>query len=305
VNVLAPPRSPPSDDRQDLDPLDALIEEARRRARRRRRRNGAAALLVVAAGVAAFIGFGRGGAGGNESAALARAPGMRAPRQTALAAGGVLVTLRGYVAAARTLHPAGGPVHYRESGRFTVVWRIPSNALTGDRTFRSISASVRGRTSAIFDNAPARSCRGTLSVRRGAFLLRVVRGDNDPYLSAAPISFDASPSPIATATSGTCARGMLAGRWRLTALRGRQHPPFSVAAKRRAQEWWVYNHPGGSFYGKNFIPTPKGGASDGWIADWGPAGSFRWLAVFRVHRFARLAHREATYTGGGRRESRT
>jgi hypothetical protein len=212
--------------------------------------------------------------------------------------------MSGYVVAARTLHSIGGPVHYREKGRFTIVWRIPSPALTGGHILRSISARVIGTTSAIFDNAPARSCRGTLTVRRRAFMLRVVRADG-PYLSAAPITFDASPGPIATATSATCARGMLAGRWRLTVPRSRQHAPYSVVAKRRAQEWWVYNHPGGSFYGKNFTPTPKGGASDGWIADWGPAGSFRWLAVFRVHRFARLAHHPTIDPGGGRRESGT
>jgi hypothetical protein len=287
VTVTAPPRPPVTEDRPDQEALAALIEEARRRARRRRRRNGAAALLVVGAGVAAFVGLANRGGGGARTVAPARIRGeQRRIEGGGARTGGVLVTMRGDVIAARTLHAVGGPVHYREAGRFRVAWRIPAGALTGDRSFQSSSAVVSGTTSAIFDDAPAKSCRGTLTVRRQPFLLRVVHGRYDGYLAAAPIGFDSSPSPIATATSATCSRGLLAGRWRTTLPGSRGHAPYGAADKRRTHDWWVYNHPGGSFYGKNFTPTPKGGDSEGWIQGWGPAGSFRWLAVFRVRPLA-------------------
>ena len=114
MSVIAPPRPPGVDDRPDLEALDALIEEARRRARRRRLRNGRAGVLVAAAGVAAFIGF-VGGLGGSTATVVHdRMPGLQGPT----IGGDVLVTMRGFVVAARTLHSAAGPVHYREAGRF-------------------------------------------------------------------------------------------------------------------------------------------------------------------------------------------
>jgi hypothetical protein len=306
VPVTVPPRSTDSQDDRDLAQrvadLEALVEEARRRARRRRQRNGLAGALVVAAGVGAFIGFGGGGSA-TGTVAHARTPGAGSRTRTVgVATGGnLLVTMRGYVIAARTLHLAGGPVHYREAGRFSVAWRVPAVALMKrGRTFRSVSATVSGTTSATFDNAPAKSCQGTLTVRRSPFLLRIRRGLYDAYLGSAPIGFDAAPSPIASASSATCQRGLLAGHWRLTLPRSKRIVPYPFVDKQRTQAWWAYNHPGGSFYGPNFTPTPKGGASNGWIAGWGPAGSFRWLAVFRVHRLAtgapRLSYRQVLQT---------
>jgi len=280
--VIAPPRPPGVDDRPDLEALDALIEEARRRARRRRLRNGGAGVLVAAAGVAAFIGFGGGLGGSTATVVHDRMPGLQGPT----IGGDVLVTMRGFVVAARTLHSAAGPVHYREAGRFNVDWRIPGSELAKrGGTYRSSSASVTGTTSASFDSAPAKSCRGTLTVRRRPFLLRVVHGSYDAYLGSAPVGFDASPNPVATAGSATCAAGMLAGHWRLTPPRSKRVPRSSVVSRKR----WVYNHPGGAFYGARFTPVPKGGDSEGWIAGWGPAGSFRWLAVFSVRRLTASA----------------
>jgi hypothetical protein len=289
VPVTVTPRPTDTQDDRDLArrvaDLEALIEEARRRARRRRLRNGGAGALIAAAGVAALIGFGGRSGGAAGTAAHARTLRNRAGTAAASTVGGVLVTMRGYVIAARTLNSAGGPVHYRIAGRFSVAWRVPAPDLTQrGRTLRSTSASVTGTTSAVFDNAPARSCRGTLTVRRRPFLLRIEHGAYDAYLAAAPIGFEASPSPIATATSASCARGMFAGRWRLTVPQSKRASAYLILDRRRVQDWWVYNHPGGAFYGPSFTPVPKGGASEGWIAGWGPAGSFRWLAVFRVHR---------------------
>ena len=191
--------------------------------------------------------------------------------------------MRGHVRASRTLHEVGGPAHYRVNATFRVVWRVPSSALQKGRTFRSASAVVIGTTSAIFDNSPARSCRGAIKVKRAPFVLRVAHSGYDPFaasITASDIGLIASPSPIATATSPTCARGLFAAHWR--------HAPGRYALVRR-REWWVYNHPGFGFYGKDFTPLPKGGDSDGWIAGWGPAGSFAWLAVLSLHRTAPTA----------------
>jgi len=195
------------------------------------------------------------------------------PARTALAM--VVVTLRGHVVATRTLHRAGGAVHYREAGSFRVVWRIPPSGLQSGRTYPSSSATVLGTTRATYDGAPGRSCAGTLSVQRKRFLLRV-RSGYDPLfasLTSSTVDVGMSPNPIATATSATCSRGLLAGRWRL------------VSNKRR-REWWVYNHPGGGFYGNGFTPLPKGGNSEGWRASWGSGGSFTWLGVFSIRRLA-------------------
>ena len=67
----APPRPP------DVDPLEALIKEARRRARRRRALYGVSGLLAAGALVAGFYGFG-GGGGFHAQASGPRAAG-RAP----------------------------------------------------------------------------------------------------------------------------------------------------------------------------------------------------------------------------------
>jgi hypothetical protein len=284
VTVAAPPR-PPSDDLDAPEVLDALIEEARRRARKRRRRNAAAAALLALAGAAALVGFTR--SGGNRAGTTA-AP--ETPRAASPAGPGgiVVVTMRGYVRATRTLHSRGGPASYREAGRFRVVWRVPIASLRRGRTFRSTSAIVTGTTSALFADSPARSCSGTLTPRRAPFLLRVVHTGPDPLVASvtsSDIGLSASPSPIATAVSPTCARGLFAGRWRLTPPPAESSPP-SRPSSRRLQNWWVYNHPGAGFYGKSFTPLPKGGNSDGWIQGWGPAGSFAWVAVFTVRRAA-------------------
>jgi hypothetical protein len=260
VTVSAPPRRPTYDP-PDLGELDALIEEARRHARRRRQRTGAAAAVVLTAGLAASIGFAQRGGG------AASAPRPPAASGTAAALRTVVVTMHGYVRAVRILHGTNGPARYREAARFTVVWRLPASALVGDHTFRSSSAKVTGTTSALFARAPGRSCHGTLAAGAGSFLLRVTHGAYDAYLAAAPIGFTASPSPVATAMSASCSRGQFAARWH-----------------GRTRQWWVYNHPGGAFYGRNFTPVPKGGDGEGWIQGWGPAGSFRWLALFGVRR---------------------
>jgi hypothetical protein len=183
VTVAAPPRPPSSDDLQDRRALEALIEEARRRARRRRRRNGAVVVLITAAGAATLIGLGHRGSGG--TAASSGPAGSHSP-VSAAAGRFVVITMRGHVLATRTLHPAGGSVHYSEAGRFRVVWQVPASALRLGRSFRSTSATVTGTTSAIFDNSPARSCRGTLTVRRKPFELRVVHTGYDPLVSFAP-----------------------------------------------------------------------------------------------------------------------
>jgi photosystem II stability/assembly factor-like uncharacterized protein len=61
VSVVAPPRPPRSDDRSEVEALEALIEEARRRARLRRRRCAAAALVGAATALLAYFGFNHGG----------------------------------------------------------------------------------------------------------------------------------------------------------------------------------------------------------------------------------------------------
>jgi len=106
-----------------------------------------------------FIGFAErvgGGTGATQPTQASGGPGRADPTGT------VLVTMRGYVRAIRTLHSVGGPTHYREVGRFQVAWRIPAGRLIAGHTFRSISATVKGTTSAISDGAPGESCRGRL-----------------------------------------------------------------------------------------------------------------------------------------------
>jgi hypothetical protein len=286
VTVTAPPRPPADDELADREALDALIEEARRRARRRRRRLGAAALLALAAGGAALVGLGDRASSGPGTAAPERAPGAAAG-----ARGLVVVMLRGYVEATRTLHSSGGPVHYRESGRFRVVWRLPAAAFDSERAFASTSAIVTGTTSATYDNARARSCHGTLAVRPQPFLLRIHTGHDAlfAWLTPTTTGVATSPNPIASATSAACTPGLLAGRWRLSVPGDQVRPPFRGMTRARRQAWWVYNHPGGGFYGTNFTPLPKGGAGEGWTQGWGTAGSFKWLAVFSIHRT--LSHR--------------
>jgi hypothetical protein len=215
--------------------------------------------LSVAAAAAASVALGSTAAGGVEAHSAGAPVAM------------VVVTLRGHVVATRTLHRTGGPVHYREAGRFEVSWRVPASGLRSGGTYPSSSAIVIGSTSATYDGARSRSCVGTLTVQRKRFLLRVRTG-HDPlfaYLTPSTTGVRTSPNPIATATSTTCSEGLLAGSWRL------------VSTKRR-QDWWVYNHPGGGFYGNSFTPLPKGGAGDGWTLAWGSAGSFTWLGVFSI-----------------------
>ena len=285
MTVSAPPR-PPVPDRDGAGIFDALIEEARRRARRRRR-NAAAAVLVAAASVAAFVGFGQKGGGRSGPTASAGPPAGQNRREIAKGGSLVVVTMRGYVDASRTLHAAGALVRYREAARFRVVWRVPLSSLQRGRSFRSTFALVTGTTSATFGSDPARSCRGTLTVRRTPFALSVVHTGYDPLASSfasSDIGLRASPNPIATATSTSCARGLLAGRWKLASSRGKHGARPGIVAAKRRQQWWIYNHPAGGFYGSPFTPLPKGGDSEGWIQGWGPAGSFTWLAHFSIRR---------------------
>lgn len=72
MSVAAPPRPPAPTEDDHLDPLDALIEEARRRARRRRALSAVAALLLVAAG-GAYAGLNRDGGDAAAPAAPAAA----------------------------------------------------------------------------------------------------------------------------------------------------------------------------------------------------------------------------------------
>jgi hypothetical protein len=250
-----------------------------------------AAVLAVAAAAAALIGFGQRGNHGPGAAAPPRVPGVRGQLNASAAGGGlVVVTMRGHVTAARTVHSSGGPAHYRETATFRVVWRLPASAFRSGRTFASASAIVTGTTSATFDNAPAKSCHGTLTVRRQRFRLHVRRGYDPLFasLTSSTTGVSTSPNPIATAVSAACPRGLFAGRWRLTAQRSA--PWSKVVSAQRRRDWWVYNHPGGGFYGRNFTPLPKGGDGEGWSQGWGPAGSFTWLALFTITRTRRTTH---------------
>jgi hypothetical protein len=99
LSVIAPPVPPKATDEPGLDPLDALIEEARRRARRRRRYGACALLLALAAGAGAF-GFGRSGDGGGSGRLAAKpAPpsggGIQPVRVPIRAANGALTILGG------------------------------------------------------------------------------------------------------------------------------------------------------------------------------------------------------------------
>jgi len=94
--LTSPPSLPDSEDRNDADALEALIEEARRRARRRRRGYGALALVLAAAGLLGFSildsggGTGTAEGGGGVSAQITDgrwrpAPGLEGGTITALA----------------------------------------------------------------------------------------------------------------------------------------------------------------------------------------------------------------------------
>src|SRR5262249_41067925 len=171
-------------------------------------------------------------------------------------------------------HSTKGPVTYRESGRFRVVWRVPVSALTTGRRFLSSTATVVGTTSVSYDNSAQRGCRGILVPRHEPFVLRVISS------SASSVGLIASPSPIATATSLGCAQGLRAARWRLTV--SSTHPPYRSSSQTRRTMWWVYNHPGFGFHGTDFTPIPKGGVSGGGGGGGGPAGAFNWLAVVSI-----------------------
>lgn len=58
----------------------------------------------------------------------------------------------------------------------------------------------------------------------------------------------------------------------------------SSTSRARRTKWWLYNHPGGGFYGENFTPLPKGGDSEGWEPGSRPDPSLAWLAVFSIDR---------------------
>jgi photosystem II stability/assembly factor-like uncharacterized protein len=73
MSVLTPQQPPRSDDRTDVEALEALIEEARRRARRRRRWYAFCTLVAAAAALLGYFGFDHGG-GGTGSQARAERP---------------------------------------------------------------------------------------------------------------------------------------------------------------------------------------------------------------------------------------
>lgn len=110
MTVVAPPELPrvPREDssptvdpfealeaevRAEVDPLEALIEEARQRTRRRRRRYGAAALIVGVLGLVAIVGLTR----AVGSAARATAPDAAPASSARLPAGDIAVTRFGSV----------------------------------------------------------------------------------------------------------------------------------------------------------------------------------------------------------------
>jgi hypothetical protein len=233
--------------------------------------------------VAAFVGFAQRDGGSTPVASGARAP--RVQVKSVPAGRLVVITMRGYVAAARTLHSAGGPVRYREAGSYRVVWRVPASALRLGRTVPSTSAIVTGTTSAVFGSSPARSCRGTLTASRTPFILRVVSIGHNPV----SIGLTAWPNPIATATSPTCSRGLFASYWRLTPSRDARRPPYRAITDQRRKDWYLYNHPGFGFHGKNFTPLPKGGDSEGFSLGWGAAGSLSWLTYLSLRRTTHTA----------------
>jgi photosystem II stability/assembly factor-like uncharacterized protein len=80
MSLLPPPERDllPAEPGQELDELEAIIEEARCRARRRRRRYGAWALVVAAAGLVGYFGFNNGGSAlpqvGRDRSAVALPP---------------------------------------------------------------------------------------------------------------------------------------------------------------------------------------------------------------------------------------
>lgn len=276
MTLSAPPR--PVEDLQDLEALEALIEEARRRAARRRRR-GAAAIVVAVAAAALFIALGAGGGSGRKTTASSRAP---ADAGATTARGIVVVVMRGYVRVARTRTSPSGPVRYRESGRFRIVWRIPASGLKRGRSFRSTAAVVTGATTVIDAGVPARSCHGALTAGANPVLLRIVSpGDT----GTTDIGMIASPNPIATATSANCRIGARASHWR-----GRRTGWIDVSPPRRAPhtDWWEFNHIGLGFY-PNLTPLPKGGNSEGWIEGHIPGGYLTWLAVAHLHKAARAS----------------
>jgi hypothetical protein len=197
----------------------------------------------------------------------------------------VVVAMRGYVRVARTLEASSGPVHYREAGRFRIVWRIPSSGLRRGRVFRSAYAVVAGTTRAIDTGAPARSCHGTLSAGREPILLRI---DNPGNTGTTNLGMIAAPNPVATATSATCARGARASHWR-GSLTGTW---IDVTPPRRDPhtDWWEFNHIGVGFY-PNLSPLPKGGNLDGWIHGRIPGGNLTWLAVAHMHRITRTTRK--------------
>jgi photosystem II stability/assembly factor-like uncharacterized protein len=82
MSVVTPQRPPRSDDRSDVEALEALIEEARRRARRRRRWYAACMLVAAAAALLAYFGFNHGGGAARPEARAERpSGGAGAPSQ--------------------------------------------------------------------------------------------------------------------------------------------------------------------------------------------------------------------------------
>lgn len=127
MTVTAPPRSPRFDAPSELDPLQALIEEARRRTRRRRRRFAGATLLAAAAVAAGFAGLGPRGA------EHAPPPARERPPQIALGPRGVEngpLTLNDV----ETIRPGEGPVGWYAAstlgpdGRLHALARCPNGA---------------------------------------------------------------------------------------------------------------------------------------------------------------------------------
>jgi hypothetical protein len=104
MTVTAPPTGPRELD--EIEQIEALIEEARRRTRRRRRSYAACALLAVLAGAGWFFAFRDGDAGGSSALPTARDPQPRVePVASPFPARNGPLTLM----AVREIRPAEGP----------------------------------------------------------------------------------------------------------------------------------------------------------------------------------------------------
>jgi hypothetical protein len=218
--------------------------------------------------VAVFVGL------ASSAAASERRPAVSGDRV-------LVIAMTGHASALLLRHTPGGPAQYRERGVFRVVWRVPESELANGRRFASDSAVVTGTASASFANSPHRSCEGLLAASTKPFELLVV-GSPLAARSHGDSRFVASPSPFATAISKACPLGLAAARWRLPVppVNATRQQKLRYAAREKA--WRIYNNPGFGLAGKNFIPSARGGSSEGFGLGFGSAGSFSWVAFLKV-----------------------